>query len=111
MVLKSLAMAACAFPSRKAPAPTIVSIKGKGFWPFHYALLNGKDLETIFVSRRGLQATITPDAIREPGIYLVTVKSRGEPIAQSNPAPFVVSFTMQKRAHPSRRREIRGAPK
>ena len=32
------------------------------------------------------------DAIREPGTYLVTVKSRGEPVAQSNPAPFVVSF-------------------
>jgi hypothetical protein len=25
-------------------------------------------------------------------MYLVTVKSRGEPIAQSDPAPFVVSF-------------------
>lgn len=31
-------------------------------------------------------------AIREPGMYLVTIKSRGEPVAQSNPAPFVVSF-------------------
>jgi hypothetical protein len=26
-------------------------------------------------------------------MYLVTAKSRGEPVAQSNPAPFVVSFT------------------
>jgi len=31
-------------------------------------------------------------AIRDAGMYLVTVKSRGKPIAQSNPAPFVVSF-------------------
>ena len=73
--------------------PTIVSIKGQGFWPFHYALLNGKELETKFISRRELQAVIPSDAIREPGMYLVTVKSRGEPVAQSNPAPFVVSFT------------------
>lgn len=80
--------------------PTIVSIKGKGFWPFHYALLNGKELETKFISRRELQATIPPDAIREPGMYLVTVKSRGEPVAQSNPAPFVVSFTDAKARPP-----------
>jgi hypothetical protein len=73
--------------------PTTVSIKGKGFWPFHYALLNGRELETKFISRRELQAVIPADAIREPGMYLVTVKSRGEPVAQSNPAPFVVSFT------------------
>jgi Amidohydrolase family len=73
--------------------PTTVSIKGKGFWPFHYALLNGKELETKFISRRELQAVIPADAIRESGMYLVTVKSRGEPVAQSNPAPFVVSFT------------------
>jgi amidohydrolase family protein len=73
--------------------PITVSIKGKGFWPFHYALLNGKELETKFISRRELQAVIPADAIREPGMYLVTVKSRGEPVAQSNPAPFVVSFT------------------
>jgi hypothetical protein len=72
--------------------PITVSIKGKGFWPFHYALLNGKELETKFISRRELQAVIPADAIREAGMYLVTVKSRGEPVAQSNPAPFVVSF-------------------
>jgi hypothetical protein len=72
--------------------PTILTISGEGFWPFHYALLNGEELETKFVSRHELQAVIPPDAIRAPGMYLVTVKSRGEPVAQSNPAPFVVSF-------------------
>ena len=72
--------------------PTMLTITGKGFWPFHYVLLNGKELETKFVSRRELQAVVPPDAIAEPGMYLVTVKSRGEPVAQSNPAPFVVGF-------------------
>ena len=65
-------------------------MKGRGFWLFHYVFLNGKELETTFVSRGELKATIPPDAIRDVGMYLVTVKSRGEPIAQSYPAPFVV---------------------
>jgi hypothetical protein len=72
--------------------PTTLTVKGKGFWPFHYVLLNGKELETTFVSRSELRAVVPPEAIREVGMYLVTVKSRGEPIAQSNPAPFVVGF-------------------
>jgi imidazolonepropionase-like amidohydrolase len=70
--------------------PTTLTITGSGFWPFHYAVLNGKELETKYVSRRELQAIVPPEAVREPGMYLVTVKSRGEPIAQSYPAPFVV---------------------
>ena len=67
-----------------------MTVKSKGFWPFHYVLLNGKELETMFVSRSELKAIIPPEAIRDVGLYLVTVKSRGEPIAQSYPAPFVV---------------------
>jgi hypothetical protein len=73
--------------------PTILTITGdEPFWPFHYVLLNGRELETKFISRRKLEAVVPPDAIRNPGMYLVTVKSRGEPVAQSNAAPFVVSF-------------------
>ena len=63
--------------------PTTLTITGKGFWPFHYVLLNSKELETKFVSRRELQAIVAPDAIREPGMYLVTIKSRGEPVARN----------------------------
>jgi hypothetical protein len=73
--------------------PTILTITGdEPFWPFHYVLLNGRELETKFISRRKLEAVVPPDAIRNPGMYLVTVKSRGERVAQSNAAPFVVSF-------------------
>ncbi len=73
--------------------PTTLTITGdEPFWPFHYVLLNGKELETKFINRRKLEAVVPPDAIRKPGMYLVTVKSRGEPVAQSNAAPFVVSF-------------------
>jgi hypothetical protein len=74
-------IAATPYAVTQGTGPTTVSIKGKGFWPFHYTLLNGKELETKFINRRELQAVIPVDAIREPGMYLVTVKSRGEPMA------------------------------
>jgi len=70
----------------------VLTVKGRGFWPFHQVLLNGKEIETKFVSRTELRAVVPPDAVREAGMYLVTVKSRGEPIAQSNPYPLVVKF-------------------
>ena len=72
--------------------PTAIKVRGKGFWPFHQVLLNGRELETRFVSRGELDAVIPPDAIQNVGMYKVTVKSRGEPIAESNPAPLVVGF-------------------
>jgi Amidohydrolase family/IPT/TIG domain len=80
--------------------PTTLTVKGKGFWPFHYVLLNGKELETTFVSSSELKAVVPPDAIRDVGMYLVTVKSRGEPIAQSYPAPLVVGFAQGAAATP-----------
>ena len=67
-------------------------VRGRGFWPFHQVLLNGKELETQFVSRNELDAVLPADAIPDAGMYKVTVKSRGEPIAESNPAPLVVRF-------------------
>jgi hypothetical protein len=80
--------------------PTILTITGdEPFWPFHYVLLNGRELETKFISRRKLEAVVPPDAIRNPGMYPVTVKSCGEPVAESNAAPFVVSFQMSSRGH------------
>ena len=44
----------------------------------------------MFVSCSELTAIIPPEAIRDVGMYLVTVKSRGEPIAQFYPALFVL---------------------
>jgi len=72
--------------------PTTIKVRGKGFWPFHQVLLNGRELETRFVSRGELDAIVPPDAIQNVGMYKVTVKSRGEPIAESSPAPLVVGF-------------------
>lgn len=72
--------------------PATIRIKGKGFWPFHQVLINGKEIETKFVSRNELQAVVTAAAIAEAGMYKVTVKSRGEPIPESSPAPLVVKY-------------------
>jgi imidazolonepropionase-like amidohydrolase len=72
--------------------PTILKVSGKGFWPFHQVLLNGKELETKFVSRSELQATVPAEAVKDVGMYKVTVRSRGEVIAESAPAPLVVKF-------------------
>jgi imidazolonepropionase-like amidohydrolase len=71
---------------------TVLKVKGKGFWPFHQVLLNDRELETRFVSRGELDATLPADAIADAGMYKVTVKSRGEPVAESYPAPLVVRF-------------------
>ena len=69
-------------------------VRGKGFWPFHRVLLNGKELETKFVSRSELQATLPAEAVKDVGMYKVTVKSRGETIAESSPAPLVVKYRL-----------------
>src|ERR1700722_561490 len=76
----------------QATGPTVLKVKGRGFWPFHQVLLNGKELETQFVSRNELDAMLPADAIQDAGMYKVTVKSRGEPVAESYPAPLVVRF-------------------
>jgi hypothetical protein len=72
--------------------PTTLKVSGKGFWPFHQVMLNGKELETKFVSRSELQAIVPTEAVKEVGMYKVTVRSRGEVVAESAPAPLVVKF-------------------
>ena len=69
-------------------------VRGQGFWPFHRVMLNGRELETKFVSRSELQATLPGDAIQNVGMYKVTVKSFGEAVPESAPAPLVVRFKL-----------------
>jgi hypothetical protein len=69
-----------------------LKVSGKGFWPFHRVLINGRELETRFISRSELQAVLPADVVSEVGMYKVTVWSSGEMIAESNPAPLVVKF-------------------
>jgi imidazolonepropionase-like amidohydrolase len=71
---------------------TTLRVKGKGFWPFHRVLINGRELETRFINRSELQAALPADAVSEVGMYKVTVKSSGETVAESGAAPLVVKF-------------------
>ena len=72
--------------------PNEIRVGGKGFWPFHQVMINGKPLETKFVSRGELRATIPADLIKDVGMYKITVKSKGESVAESNPAPLVITY-------------------
>jgi Amidohydrolase family/IPT/TIG domain len=72
--------------------PTILTVKGKGIWPFHRVYLDGRPMPTKYVSKTELQATIPPEAIAKPGNYAVTVRADGEPLAESHRAHLVVGF-------------------
>jgi imidazolonepropionase-like amidohydrolase len=71
---------------------TVLSVKGRGIWPFHRVYLNGRPLPTRFVSNTELQASIAAEAIPTAGNYIVTVRADGEPLAESHRAHLVVGF-------------------
>jgi hypothetical protein len=71
---------------------TVLIVKGKGIWPHHRVYLNGQPLPTEFKSNKELQATVSPELIATPGTYIVTVRSDGEPLAESHRAHIVVGF-------------------
>jgi imidazolonepropionase-like amidohydrolase len=72
--------------------PTALKVKGKGIWPHHRGYLNGRALATRYVSKEELEATIPREATLSPGTYIVTVRSDGEPLAESHRAHLVVGF-------------------
>jgi hypothetical protein len=67
-------------------------VKGRGMWPFHYVLIEGKEVPTRYVSRNELEASVPAGMIANAGTYRVTVKSKGEPVPESHPAHLVVGF-------------------
>jgi hypothetical protein len=71
---------------------TVLTVKGKGIWPFHRVYLNGQPLPTRFVSNTELQASVSAEAIASAGNYVVTVRADGEPLAESHRAHLVVGF-------------------
>jgi hypothetical protein len=73
--------------------PTVLKVRGQGgMWPFHRVMLNGAPLPTRFVSKDELEAIISPEAIAKAGTYIVTLKSEGEPLPESNRAHLVVGY-------------------
>ena len=71
---------------------TVLKVRGKGMLPNHRVWFNGRPLPTTCVANDELEATIPPEAIPQPGTYVVTVRVEGEPLAESNRAHVVVGF-------------------
>ncbi len=64
----------------------------RGFDRFHKVTLNGRALETRYVSSSELEATIPPQVIKDAGTYTVMVIGQGDFASKSSPAYLVVSF-------------------
>lgn len=64
----------------------------RGFDKFHKVTLNGKELETRFVSTSELEATVPPQLTKDVGTYPVIVVGQGDFASRSAPAYFIVSF-------------------
>jgi hypothetical protein len=69
-----------------------LTVHGRGMWPTHRVMLNGKELETRYISRNQIEAVIPPEMIADAGTYIVTVKSAGEQLPESYPEHLVVRF-------------------
>jgi hypothetical protein len=73
--------------------PTTVKVSARrGFDRFHRVTLNGKELETRFMSPSELEATIPTQALKEAGTYTVMVIGEGDFASKSAPAYLIVSF-------------------
>jgi imidazolonepropionase-like amidohydrolase len=77
---------------REGANATTLTVTGRDMWPFHRVMLNGAPLPTEFVSKNELKATIPPEAIAKAGTYIITVKSEGESLPESQRAHLIVGF-------------------
>ncbi len=73
-------------------AATIKVSARRGFDHFHKITLNGKELETRFLSSTELETTIPPEALKNAGTYTVMVIGEGDFASRSAPAYLIVSF-------------------
>lgn len=71
---------------------TIKITARRGFDKFHRVTLNGKELDTRFVSNSELEATVPAQLTKDIGTYPVIVVGQGDFASRSAPAYFIVSF-------------------
>jgi hypothetical protein len=71
---------------------TLTVTTNRGFGRYHKVTLNGKELETRFVSGSELQAVIPPAAMSDAGTYPVTVIGQGDFASTSAPTYLIISF-------------------
>jgi imidazolonepropionase-like amidohydrolase len=75
---------------------TLTVTTSKGFDRFHRVTLNGKELETRFVSRSELEAVIPAAALKDVGTYPVEVISQGDFASKSTPSYLIVYVSFKK---------------
>ena len=73
-------------------AATIKVSARRGFDRFHKVTLDGKELETRFVSTSEIEATIPPQVTKDAGTYTIMVVGEGDFASKSAPAYLIVSF-------------------
>jgi hypothetical protein len=88
---RDIEIAPRAITQGSGPATLKVSAQ-RGFDRFHKVTLNGKELETRFVSGSELEASIPPHALKHAGTYAIVVVSQGDFASRSEPAYLIVSF-------------------
>jgi hypothetical protein len=71
---------------------TIKVTARRGFDKFHKVVLNGKQLETRFVSPSELEASVPAQLTKDIGTFPVLVVGQGDFASRSAPAYFIVSF-------------------
>ena len=64
----------------------------RGFDKFHKVMLNGKELDTRFISASELEAAVPAQMTKDIGTYPVIVVGQGDFASHSAPAYFIVSF-------------------
>jgi imidazolonepropionase-like amidohydrolase len=69
-----------------------IRVHAQRLQPYHRVVLNGTELQTRFISKTELEATIPPRRIKDVGIYEVVVVSPGEFNARSSSAHLIVTF-------------------
>ncbi len=72
--------------------PTELTVLGEGIWPHHQVFINEEPLETRYISTEELRAVLPGELVSDVGMYKITVRSTGEPLPSSSPAPLVVGF-------------------
>ena len=77
---------------KQGDGPTELTVLGEGIWPHHQVYIDGRPLETRYISTEELRAVLPAEMVSDVGMYKVTVRSVGEPNPESNPAPLVVGF-------------------
>jgi hypothetical protein len=77
----------------QSAGPSILRVTtGRGFDRFHRVTLNGKQLETKFISSSELEAIIPPQMTATAGSYPVVVVGQGDTASKSAATYLIVSF-------------------